>query len=244
MDLDKIMSLSTEQNAIVQAASYFMPEGAWIAGGALTSVYTGQPINDVDMYFKDRASFEQALQDAYDENLWCVAQTSRAVTFARDHQIIQLMHFRWFDSPEAIFDSFDFTCCMAAMDCRTKEIVMHSDFLKHASQRFLKFHAGTAFPYGTVARVLKYQKRGYTIGANEMLRIALKCSTVAIATWDDLKEQIGGQYGESIAVTTDAEFSTEAAIAAMSDMKIVAKSPDAMPGNAESLIASIFGGAK
>ena len=233
--------LTQEQDAIVKAAYHLMPKGAWVAGGALTSVYTGGNINDVDLYFKDRASFEEAVKDAYDDGLWCVAKTSRAVTFVGGSHVIQLMHFKWFEGPQSIFDSFDFTCCMAAMDCETKEIIMHDDFLKHCSQRFLKFHSGTAFPFGTVARVLKYQKRGYTIGTNEMLRIALKCSTVPIASWDDLKEQIGGQYGESVNIAGEGEFCIDAAIAVMNLMEIVASKPEAMPGNAEQLIKEIFG---
>lgn len=233
--------LTKEQEAIVKAAYHFLPEGAWVAGGALTSVYTGRTINDVDLYFKDRASFEDAVNGAYDAGLWCVAKTTRAVTFVSGPHVIQLMHFNWFESPQAIFDSFDFTCCMAAMDCETKEIIMHDDFLKHCSQRFLKFHSGTAFPFGTVARVLKYQKRGYTIGTNEMLRIALKCSTVPIASWGELKEQIGGQYGESVSIAGEGEFSIDAAIAAMNGMEIVAANPETMPGSAEQLIKEIFG---
>jgi hypothetical protein len=234
-------NLTKEQKTIVQAASYFMPVGAWVAGGALTSVYTGQAINDVDLYFKDKASFEDAVRGAYDDGMWCVAKTSRAVTFVYGASVVQLMHFNWFEDPRTIFDSFDFTCCMAAMDCETKEIIMHDDFLKHCSQRFLKFHAGTAFPYGTVARVLKYQKRGYTIGTNEMLRIALKCVTVPIASWDDLKEQIGGQYGEAVVINGEGDFSIDAAIAAMNGMEITSAKPEEMPSNAEALLQSIFG---
>lgn len=234
-------NLTKEQKAIISAACCFMPKGSWIAGGALTSTYTGQPINDVDFYFKDRASFEDAVEYAYDEGLWCVAKTSRAVTFVNGPHVIQLMHFNWFKSPQAIFESFDFTCCMAAMDCETKAIIMHDDFLKHCSQRFLKFHSGTAFPFGTVARVLKYQKRGYTIGASEMLRIALKCSTVPIGSWDELKDQIGGQYGESVNIAGDGEFSIDAAIDAMNGMEIIASKHGAMPGNAVELIKEVFG---
>jgi hypothetical protein len=234
-------NLTKEQQEVVNAADHFMPAGAWVAGGALTSVYTGQPINDVDLYFKDRASFDNAVRGAYDDGMRCVAKTSRAVTFLRGPKVVQLMHFNWFESPQAIFDSFDFTCCMAAMDCEAKEIIMHDDFLKHCSQRFLKFHAGTAFPYGTVARVLKYQKRGYTIGTNEMLRIALKCATVPIASWDELKEQIGGQYGEAVVINGEGDFSIDAAIAAMNGMEITAAKAEAMPGNAEALLQSIFG---
>ena len=232
---------SKEQQAIFSAANHFLPKGAWVAGGALTSVYTGLPVNDVDIYFNGRKSFEDAVHRAYDDGFWCVAKTSRAVTFVYGTHVIQLMHFNWFDAPSSIFDSFDFTCCMAAMDCETKDIVMHEEFLKHCSQRFLKFHSGTAFPYGTVSRVLKYQKRGYTIGVNEMLRIALKCSSCDINTWDDLKEQIGGQYGESVNLNRSGDFTIDAAIEAMKGMQVVRSSNDPMPDTPDELIKSIFG---
>jgi len=84
-----------ETQKLIEAAYHFLPRGSMIAGGALTSIFTGQPINDVDLYFKSRDAFEAAVRDAYDEGLWCVAATKRSVTFAGGNSIIQLMHFDW-----------------------------------------------------------------------------------------------------------------------------------------------------
>jgi hypothetical protein len=74
-----------------------------------------------------------------------------------------------------------------------------------------------------------------------MLRIALKCATVPITSWDELKEQIGGQYGEAVVINGEGDFSIDAAIAAMNGMEITAAKPEEMPGNAEALLQSIFG---
>lgn len=230
-----------ESAQIKSAASGFMPRGAFIAGGALTSAFTGQAIRDVDMYFKDEQSFRNAVEDAYDEGLWCVASTDRAVTFVRNNDIVQMMHFDWFETASKIFDAFDFTCCMAAFNCETDEFIFHDDFLKHASQRFLKFHSGTRFPYGTITRVLKYQARGYTIGKGELLRIALKCATVSVGSWEELEQQIGGQYGAKANLNGSGEFSFDAAIAAMDGIEILTSAKaDAMPGTADELLNSIF----
>jgi hypothetical protein len=231
---------SAELTKLIQAASYFQPAGAMIAGGALTSVYTGQPINDVDLYFKSQGAFCDAIESAYDQGLWCASATDRAVTFVHDNSVIQLMHFGFFADAAAVFDAFDFTCCMAAYDIDAKELVFHDDFLKHASQRHLSFHAGTRYPFGSLLRVLKYQARGYSIGKGDLLRIALACHKVELSSWDDLAAAIGGQYGDRVNLDGEGEFNIDAAIGviAKGDFTIQAKGEE-MPGDAEQLLARI-----
>lgn len=234
------MQHNTEAAKLIQAASYFQPTGAMIAGGALTSIYTGQQINDVDLYFKSQEAFCRAVEAAYDDGLWCAAATDRAVTFVRDNNIIQLMHFGFFADAAAVFDAFDFTCCMAAFDLDTKEFVFHDDFLKHASQRHLSFHSGTRYPFGSLLRVLKYQARGYSIGKGDLLRIALACRKVELASWDDLAAAIGGQYGERVSLDGEGDFNIDAAmdVIAKGDFAIQAKGED-MPADADQLLDRI-----
>ncbi|WP_051264165.1 hypothetical protein [Rhizobium leucaenae] len=190
--------------------------GAFAAGGAVTSVFTGKDINDVDVYFKSREAFEYAVAQAYENSWWCVSTTKRAVTFVDGDNIIQFMHFDFFPTAQAIFDAFDFTVVMGAYDFDTSEFAFHDDFLKHNSQRFLRFHPGTRYPLASATRVLKYQDRGYTIGKGDILKIALASRKVKIDTWEELKDQIGGAYGEKVVLAGDGqEFSLDAAIAAL-----------------------------
>ena len=241
-------------------------DGAFVAGGAVTSVFTGAKINDVDLYFKSRRAFERAVYDAYEEGLWCVAASKRAVTFAdQSNNIAQLMYFDFFPTAEDIFKAFDFTVCMGAVDLDTGErskwkgaefvtvgekhpdsgFVFHPDFLKHNSQRFLKFNVGTRYPLASSTRVLKYQQRGYTIGKGDMMKIALAVRGVKIDTWDDLKDQIGGAYGDKVVLgNEDKPFSIEAAIDALTvddaeSEPWVQPANDNMPGTAEALLAHI-----
>lgn len=191
--------------------------GAFAAGGAVTSVFTGKPINDVDVYFKSREAFDAAVASAYDEGMWCLSSSKRAVTFGdRDGTPIQFMHFDFFPTAQDIFAAFDFTVVMGALDFDTDEFFFHDDFLKHNSQRFLRFHPGTRFPLASATRILKYQDRGYTIGKGDILKIALASRKVKIDTWEELKDQIGGAYGEKVVLAgEDKEFSLDAAIEAL-----------------------------
>lgn len=230
-----------ELQSIKQAANHFLPAGAFIAGGALTSAFTNQPINDVDIYFKTEADFVEAVQQAYDESMWCVAATDRAVTFVYRDSVVQLMHFDYFADANAIFDAFDYTVSMAAFDIDANEFVFHEDFMKHAAQRYLKFHSGTRYPYGSLMRVLKYQQRGYTIGKSDLLRIGLSCTKVPLNSWDDLAAAIGGQYGEKALIDTETPFSIDAAIELykQNDDIVVQKQSEEMPGNAYELLIKI-----
>lgn len=200
----------------IRQACYPIP-GAFAAGGAVTSVFTGKTINDVDVYFKSREAFEYAVADAYENSWWCVSSSKRAVTFSDNGGTpVQFMHFDFFPTAGDIFDAFDFTVVMGALDFDTGEFAFHDDFLKHNSQRFLRFHPGTRYPLASATRVLKYQDRGYTIGKGDILKIALASRKVKIDTWEDLKDQIGGAYGEKVVLAGEGqEFSIDAAIAAL-----------------------------
>ena len=229
-----------ELQQIKRAAASFMPKGSFIAGGAITSAFTGQPINDVDYYFKSKEDFINAVADAYDQGFWCVAATDRAVTFVWRDNVIQLMHFDFFDTAERIFDAFDYTVVMGAYDIDKEDFVFHEDFFKHASQRFLRFHSGTRYPYGSLMRVLKYQDRGYKIGKSDLLRIGLACHRVELNSWDELATAIGGQYGEKAAIETDKEFSIDAALELFKDADITTpEKGEEMPNNAYDLLKKV-----
>lgn len=233
-----------EYRKIIEAA-YPIPD-AFAAGGAVTSVFTGKTINDVDVYFKSREAFEYQVGMAYENGWWCVAATKRAVTFSDNGGTpVQFMHFDFFPTAEDIFKAFDFTIVMGALDYDTKEFHFHGDFLKHNSQRFLRFNPGTRYPLASVARVLKYQDRGYTIGKGDLMKAALAVRGVRIESWEDLKDQIGGAYGEKVILENEGkEFTLAAAIESLTvseDGKEfwVANDNEEQPGHALGLLQKI-----
>lgn len=258
------MAYEAERRLINQALPLRFDD-AFVAGGAVTSVFTGVNINDVDVYFKSRRAFETGVYQAYEDGLRCVAASKRAVTFAQGNQIAQLMHFDYFPTAPDIFAAFDFTICMGALDLDAcvkshwdgirlvtegeehpdSGFIFHPDFLKHNSQRFLKFNAGTRYPLASATRVLKYQQRGYTIGKGDIMKIALAVRGVKIDNWDDLKDQIGGAYGDKVVLgNEDTPFTLDAAIEALT-VEDVESEPwaqptnDNMPGDAEALLRHI-----
>lgn len=192
----------------------------FLAGGAITSLYTNKPINDWDIYPKSMKAREEIIQWAFEAGYWCAHASSRALTFAQGEEAkIQIMIFDTFETADKIFDFFDFTVCMGAFDFDTQKFVLHDKFLLHCSQRFLSFNSNTRFPYASAWRVRKYEEKGFTIGKMEYFKILLACQNRPINTWEDLKDQVGGVYGESMEIPTDEPYSLERAIDVISNMK-------------------------
>ncbi len=171
----------------------------FIAGGAITSLFCNRDINDIDIYFRDESSLLSLVEEFWDDNLYIVSHTKKATqynfSYMKNDIPIQLIHFKYFNSPEDIFKTFDYTVCMGCFDFNTEEFVLHDDFLKHNSQRLLKFNSDTEYPIVSLLRVQKYEKRGYVISKPEFIRIILTCMNTEINSYEELKDQIGGMYG-------------------------------------------------
>jgi len=216
-------------------------EGCILAGGAITSVFTKKDISDFDLYFHSRKAFDAAVHSAYDQGYWCVSITSRAITFAQGDLVFQLMHFRFFPDANAIFESFDFTCCMAALPMDSQQLVFHPRFLADTNKRELIFNHGTDFPLASGVRVLKYQQRGYTISKTELIKLLVAVTRTKIDSWDELKEQIGGHYGEKVTVDTSKEFNPANLTAALESVRFEPGCDSVEnPATAEEALAKIW----
>jgi hypothetical protein len=123
-------------------------KGCFLAGGAITSLFINRKIR------------LEAVRGMYEDGCWCVAITPRPITFIENNETVyQLMSLSWFQTAEQIFDKFDFTCLMAAIDLETREFFRHRDFIRDLAKRKLRFNRRTEFPIGSGLRVLKYQEK-------------------------------------------------------------------------------------
>ncbi|GIN22553.1 hypothetical protein [Siminovitchia fordii] len=199
----------------------------FIAGGAITSLFNNKEINDIDIYFRNEESALSFISDIWSDQIWIASHTKKATQFTypvgNKSINIQAIHFKYFNTPEDIFNTFDYTVCMGAFDFEKEEFVLHNDFLKHNSQRILKFNSSTAFPIVSLLRVQKYEKKGYKISKPEFIRIALTCMNLDISSYEELKEQMGGMYGVNYDklfedIEEGEEFSLQDAIDKIADL--------------------------
>ena len=139
-----------------------LPDGktslrGFIAGGAITSVFTKQPINDYDMYFYTEEDFKP-FHETMKNYATVIKETERAVTYNRSGVIFQAM--KIFGTPEQIFDFFDYSINMAALPFEITEendnignFIFHPNFLSDIMSKSLVFNPKTKFPINSLLRL-------------------------------------------------------------------------------------------
>lgn len=182
--------------------------GAYIAGGALTSVATGNhdKIEDYDVYFTDVNSAVAAIRYMKENNPHVSFVSDKSITYVmKDSVKIQFIYYAFYPKAEDIFAHYDFYINCAAYDAVTQELVVHENFWMHNAQRYIGVNVGTKFPILSNLRLDKYIKRGYHTSRNEVLKISLAIASLNIDSWEKAKIHIGNTYGFTLADFEDCE---------------------------------------
>lgn len=222
---NKLLCFSDDLSALLAE------NGCWIAGGAVTSIFTGKEINDIDVYFPSKEAFSNVMGEIYDggevsfgDAHICHA-TNKSLLLQSDGQYVQFIVFKFFDNVQQIFDSFDFTAVMGAYSFSDKTFHFHPDFLKHNAQRFLSFNKGTDYPLISMIRVDKYRERGYSTSKQEMLKIGMAIANKNFDSWEKVIDEVGSFYGlnPNEIFDTTKEFSLSEVISQLDNLFIPVK---------------------
>lgn len=154
------------------------PGGPWIAGGAVRRTIMKQDLeSDFDFFFIEEAQKNEFVDELV--NKFGAALKSQSKTNALyilpsrivgeeepkvylPEMKIQVIHFRYFQSPEELIDSFDYTICQFAYN--GEEVIMGDFSLWDAAKKVLIPHK-LSFATSSLRRMLKYTKQGFTVCA-------------------------------------------------------------------------------
>lgn len=205
--------------------------GCYLAGGAILSLVTNQEINDYDFYPKTGTKlFDIIYYLLIEEEMVLINESDKALTFksknvktySGNRMIVQIIKFQTYNSPDEVFSTFDYTVCMGAYDCDTKEFAFHESFYPDIAAKRINYNVDTNYPYASLARLKKYQEKGYSVSKSEMIKIAMSIAKYGeLTTWNDLKNAIGGIYGKSIEIGEGLEYSYDNAIKALSEIVFI-----------------------
>ena len=177
-----------------------------LAGGAITSLFTGKEVNDLDIYLTSKEGLSQVFANVYvvsedkylnkfDMIVKFATERSMLCIDKHNQQKVQLIHYKIHENVQSVFDSFDFEHVMGAFDFATEEFVLHENFLKSNAQRSIQFNPATDFPIYSLMRVSKYRERGYSISKAQMLRVAFTIANKQYDSWEKVKSEVSGLYG-------------------------------------------------
>lgn len=170
-----------------------------ICGGAITSVFTGAPIKDLDFYVSDPDKLAGAI--AFIETYFpkdTVFKSINALTWTRfggqtnrkKYQVQLITKFT--GSPQKIFDDFDFTVVQGCYDFSSDSFVFGDRFLTDIASRRIVFCGKSHYPICAMYRTLKYQRKGFKLSGTTVIHIALAIARLEIKTYKELKEQLFG----------------------------------------------------
>ena len=216
--------------------------GCYVAGGYWTSVFTNTEVNDIDVYFRSKESLEWCLKSAFSEaevydvpeefedlvnitsyGLRCIGYTDKSIMFTMKNsgQQVQLIHNKFYESAEDIFNTFDYTINMCAYDLKKDLIIMDDRFPIDVMARRLVVNTNTSFPIISQLRIDKYKQRGYSINRKEFLKLSIAVARLELKTWDQAIKQLAGMYGWCIddLFDTTKEFSIEELLLQLEDLE-------------------------
>ena len=143
-----------------------------LGGGALQKlVRTDQEINDYDLFFKNKAALEltKAHFESLGYDLIFECPKGELFTYRKKASIfdligptkVQLISKFFYDGPEDLIDSFDFTATQWAYDGENVHTTVQT--IKDTKNKMLRLHKLT-FPAATMNRVGKYKHlKGYKV---------------------------------------------------------------------------------
>lgn len=189
----------------------------FLAGGSIIGLFNGYSINDLDIYCRNS---DDALELAFElRNTYTPTYVDhKSIVMSGEFDPINIITFRYFDSLESIFDTYDFTVCMGGYDFAKDEFEFHPRFFKDNMAKRLYYSSGSQYPLGAVVRRMsKYQEKGYSISRKELLKMVLDCFKLDLSTPEKLKDQITGMYGTDIdeLLPKGQEFSLPAVVKAL-----------------------------
>lgn len=158
----------------------FREKDAILAGGALTSIYSKQPIRDYDIYFKSGASHDEVFKYFIDRNngFKLTYASENANTFKYGNKAIQLIKSDklMFNSPVDLLKVFDFNVCMSAYEFGAKTFHYDHGFFPGLAQKRLTFNSNCINPLGSLWRLQKYINKGYNCDSSEIIKLGLVIS--------------------------------------------------------------------
>jgi len=198
----------TSLNAFEDSGTYYL-KVKWVldkldaldlvlCGGAVTSLFTNQPIKDLDFYAVDP-------EKLYDAKTWLKSvfkdkepyESGNAITYGRKSTSGQRVYHvqlitRFTGVPSEVFEYFDFTVTHGAYDFTNGDFVFGPRFFPDIAKRRLVYSGKSLFPICALYRTKKYAARGYTVPGSTMMHIALSIIRLEIKTYGQLKEQLFG----------------------------------------------------
>lgn len=113
--------------------------------------------------------------------------SSNAISLTNGIQLIT----RFYGTPEEIHKNFDFIHATASYDYHEDKLIIPAEAMRSLLQKKL-FYRGSRYPICSLFRIRKFMKRGWNIGAGEILKIVFQIKDLDLNDKFVLYDQLTG----------------------------------------------------
>lgn len=113
--------------------------------------------------------------------------TSNAITLSDQIQLV----IRFFGDPVTIHNNYDFEHCKAYWTSWDRKVIMSDQSTKCILFKTLKYN-GSLYPLASLFRIRKFVKRGWSIDAGEIVKIAFQLKDIDLTNPKVLEDQLMG----------------------------------------------------
>lgn len=168
---------------------YALYDNAIVAGGCFKNIFYGEPIKDVDLYFRNEADFNEAIQRAnklVEDGVYrFIYRTKKLECYFDTVSKIRLEFINSiFGQPEEVIDKFDFTVTKFAFyqsdDYIDEDVFLsqfrvrfHEDFFEHLHTKRLVIDDKLLFPFSSFERSYRYRDYGYRLCKESKVKLLL-----------------------------------------------------------------------
>ena len=161
-----------------------------------------EPAEDVyELLEKADALPEEALEQSGDkkEKFRPVFLSSNAITLSDRMQLV----IRFYGAPQQIHDTYDFVHCTNYWRSDTKELVLNPKALESIITKTL-YYMGSKYPLCSIIRLRKFLKRGWSINAGQILKMAFNLNEFNLNDMAVLEDQLVGVDSAYFQILIDA----------------------------------------
>ena len=116
-----------------------------------------------------------------------VFMSSNAITLSGKVQVI----LRFFGNAEELHENYDFVHCMNYWTSAEKKVVLRQPALEALLAKELRY-VGSKYPLCSIMRLRKFIKRGWTVNAGQILKMAMQLNAMDLLDPAVLEDQLTG----------------------------------------------------
>ena len=146
-----------------------------------------QDPGDIEETFQETERAVLEAEDDGKEKYRPVFMSTNAITLSQRLQII----LRFYGEPDVIHENYDFVHCTNYWSSLNNELVLRKEALEALLTRELRY-VGSKYPICSIIRLRKFIRRGWTINAGQVLKIAMQISELDLTDPNVLEDQLTG----------------------------------------------------